>query len=111
MLRLSIPLLAFLLSSMLLPNLFAAESNFTHQEDIIYGRKYGTALRVDVFTPKERRSGAAVVLVVSRGWFSSHESINLPFAQVLLVRGYTVFAVVHGSQPKFTMPEAIADLH
>ena len=26
-------------------------------------------------------------------------------------RGYTVFAVVHGSQPRFTIPEAVADLN
>jgi acetyl esterase/lipase len=28
-----------------------------------------------------------------------------------LKRGYTVFAVVHGSQPKFTIPEIIQDMH
>ena len=26
-------------------------------------------------------------------------------------RGYTVFAVVHGSQPKFTIPEVLDDMH
>jgi acetyl esterase/lipase len=26
-------------------------------------------------------------------------------------RGYTVFAVVHGSQPKFTIPEILEDMH
>ena len=30
---------------------------------------------------------------------------------VLLQRGYTVFAVVHGSQPKFTIPEILGDMH
>jgi len=29
----------------------------------------------------------------------------------LLDRGYTVFAVVHGSQPRFTVPEIVADLN
>ncbi len=28
----------------------------------------------------------------------------------MVKRGYTVFAVVHGSQPRFTVPEAVADL-
>ncbi len=111
MLRLSTTLLALLLSSIILPQLRAAEPNYTHQEDVIYGRKFGTALTMDVFTPKEKANGAAVILVVSGGWFSAHESINLPFAQVMIDRGYTVFAVVHGSQPKFTIPEAIADLN
>lgn len=88
----------------------AAEPNFTRQEDVIYGRKFGTALTLDVFTP-QKPNGAAVVMVVSGGWFSAHEAINLQFIQPVLDHGYTVFAVVHGSQPKFTIPEAIADLH
>jgi dipeptidyl aminopeptidase/acylaminoacyl peptidase len=29
----------------------------------------------------------------------------------LLKRGYTVLAVVHGSQPKFTIPEVLEDMH
>jgi acetyl esterase/lipase len=109
--RLSLAVLALLLSSIFLPKLCAAESNYTRQEDVIYGRKFGTALTMDVFTPKEKANGAAVILVVSGGWFSAHESINVSFAQVMLDRGYTVFAVVHGSQPKFTIPEALADLN
>ena len=51
-----------------------------------------------------------MIWVVSGGWFSSHDSINLDFLRELLNRGYTVFAVVHGSQPKYTIPEAIADM-
>jgi acetyl esterase/lipase len=33
------------------------------------------------------------------------------FATAFLKRGYTVFAVVHGSQPKFTIPEILEDMH
>ena len=29
----------------------------------------------------------------------------------LIKRGYTLFAVVHGSQPKFTVPEIWQDMH
>src|SRR5581483_2005706 len=32
-------------------------------------------------------------------------------AQPFLKRGYTVFAVVHGSQPKFSIPEILEDMH
>ena len=28
---------------------------FSRQEDVVYGRKYGTALTMDVFTPKHLR--------------------------------------------------------
>jgi acetyl esterase/lipase len=88
-----------------------AEDAFTRQSDVIYGRKHGMALTMDVFKPKENANGAAVIWTVSGGWFSSHEHINLDFLRELLSRGYTVFAVVHGSQPHFTVPEAVADMN
>ena len=82
-----------------------------HKVDVVYGRKFGMALTMDVFTPRSNRSGAAVVWVVSGGWFSSHEAINTGFIGELLKRGYTVFAVVHGSQPRFTIPEIVKDMN
>ena len=33
------------------------------------------------------------------------------YIRPLLDRGYTVFAVVHGSQPRFTVPEIIQDMN
>ena len=45
---------------------------FTHKEDVIYGRKYGTALTMDVFTPKEKANGIGIIWAVSGGWFSDH---------------------------------------
>lgn len=84
--------------------------NYTRKDDVVYGRKHGMALTMDVFTPKEKANGAAVIWVVSGGWFSAREAINISFFKELLNRGYTVFAVMHGSQPKFTIPEAIADM-
>jgi acetyl esterase/lipase len=87
------------------------EPPFTRQEDVIYGRKFGTALTMDVFTPKQGANGAAVVFAVSGGWFSDPRSINVTLIGEFLRRGYTVFAVVHGSQPRFTIPEAVEDMH
>lgn len=90
---------------------FAAEpAKFTRTEDVIYGRKFGTALTLDVFKP-ETPNGIGLIFVVSGGWYSAHEAINLGFIQPFLDRGYTVFAVVHGSQPKFTIPEVLDDMH
>lgn len=83
---------------------------WTRTEDVIYGRKHGTALTLDVFKPS-KPTQAALVFVVSGGWFSSHESINPKVIAEFLRRGYTVFTVVHGSQPKFAIPEVIADMH
>ena len=83
----------------------------TVKEDVIYGRKFGTALTMDVFTPKKDAKGIGVILVVSGGFFSSHEAIQPAFVRPLSDRGYTVFAVVHGSQPRFTVPEIIQDMN
>ena len=83
------------------------------QQDVIYGRKYGVVLTMDVFKPKEP-NGAAAVFVVSGGWYSSHDFLNHAgplFINQLTSRGYTVFAVVHGSQPKYSIPEILQDMH
>jgi acetyl esterase/lipase len=104
----------FLISIALMPTAraeIADEPKYTRTEDVIYGRKYGTALTLDVFRPKRPPNGAAVVVVVSGGFYSSRESIVPSFFQPLLDRGYTVFAVVHGSQPRYTVPEIITDIH
>ncbi len=93
------------------PLLPAQDATFKRTEDIIYGRKFGVALTLDVFQPAKTNNGCAVIYMVSGGWFSSKESINPGFYKPFLDRGYTVFAVVHGSQPKFTIPEVTADIH
>jgi acetyl esterase/lipase len=85
-------------------------ADFSRAHDVIYGHKYGLAMTMDVFTPKKDANGAGIVLVASGGWFSRPEFINPVFCQDLLRRGYTVFAVLHGSQPKFTVPEIIEDI-
>ena len=84
--------------------------DFTRTEDVIYGRKFGTALTLDVFQPRPA-NGVGIILMVSGGWFSSHESISASFFRPLLNRRYTVFAVVHGSQPKFVITEIIPDIN
>ena len=88
-----------------------AEPSFARKEDVIYGRKYGIALTMDVFTPKKDVNGAAIVFVVSGGFFSSHEAIGPGLARPFLNRGYTVFAVVHGSQPRYQVPEIIQEMN
>jgi acetyl esterase/lipase len=52
-----------------------------------------------------------VVLLVSGGYFSSHDAISPMFLLPLINRGYTVFAVVHGSQPRYTVSEIIVDVN
>ena len=82
--------------------------------DVVYGRKAGMALTLDVFEPA-RKNGAAIVFIVSGGWLSSHDDPTLPhitpeYYDPYLARGYTVFAVIHSSQPFFTIPDMVLDL-
>jgi acetyl esterase/lipase len=84
---------------------------FTRTRDVIYGRHAGLALTMDVFAPKKDANGAAVIYVVSGGWFSNPDMISPAFAVPFTKRGYTVFAVVHGTQPKFTIPEILDDMN
>src|SRR5262245_39441981 len=83
----------------------------TRKEDVIYGRKFGTALTMDVFTRNAKANGAGVIFCVSGGWFSDHNAISIGMLKEFLKRGYTVFAVVHGSQPKFNLEEILQDMH
>ncbi|MEO7300430.1 MAG: alpha/beta hydrolase [Verrucomicrobiota bacterium] len=99
-------LLAVLVAS---PKVFA-EEKFQRTEDVIYGRKFGTALTLDVIHP-EKPNGYGILFMVSGGFFSSHEAINPGAYQPYLERGYTIFAIVHGSQPMFTISEIELDIH
>ena len=90
----------------------AQDANYTRIDDVIYGRKYGLAMTMDVFTPKEKANGKGVIFCVCGGWFSSKPGSTVsPYFKPFLDRGYVVFAVVHGSQPKFTIPEILEDMH
>lgn len=84
-------------------------AEYKRTEDVLYGRKFGTALTMDIFQPA-KPNGAGIIFVVSGGWFSSHEMIAPSVYKPMLDRGYKVFAVVHGSQPKFTIPEITLDM-
>ncbi len=83
---------------------------YKRTEDVIYHRKFGTALTMDVFEP-EKKNGAAVLFMVSGGFVSSHDGISAKTYHPFLERGYTVFAIVHACQPKFQIPDITQDIH
>jgi len=93
------------------PEARADGPSYERKEDVVYGRKYGTALTMDVFTPKAGANGKGVVFMASGGFHSSHDMIQPAFMTPFLDRGYTVFAVVHGSQPRFQVDEIVADVN
>jgi acetyl esterase/lipase len=84
---------------------------FARQSDVIYGRKHGVALTMDIFRPRKGAGGSAIVFVVSGGWFSGKRMVWPAWYRPLVRRGHTVFAVMHGSQPKYTIPEMAPDIH
>ncbi len=98
-----------LLVALTLPAAAQTKPDFQRTEDVIYARKFGTALTLDVFQPA-KPNGCGVIAIISGGFFSSHEAINPKALQPYLERGYTVFAVVHGSQPRFIIPEIMQDV-
>jgi len=80
--------------------------------DVVYGHKLGLAMTCDVFTPAKDANGAAVLFMVSGGWYSNWhppEQTQHMF-KPLTDKGFTVFAVRHGSSPKFSISEAVADV-
>jgi acetyl esterase/lipase len=106
------PILIILAAVPFAHNAFGAQPPaFDRKTDVVYGRKHGMALTMDVFTPKDNPNGAAIVWIVSGGWFSNHDAVNPQPIAEFLKRGYTVFAVVHGSQPRFTIPDITQDLN
>jgi acetyl esterase/lipase len=83
-------------------------------EDVIYGRKFGMALTMDVFQPA-RPNQRGIIFLVNGGWLSSKATplmvtIQPDYYRPFLDRGYTVFAVVTSSQPAFTIPDIMSDV-
>lgn len=92
-----------------LPAARSQNGNPERVRDVIYGRKHGMVLTMDVLKPA-RPNGIGVLWMVSGGWFSNHDNISPPMMKGFLDKGHTVFAVVHGSAPKFTVPEILPDI-
>ncbi len=89
-----------------------AETNGYLQEEFIYGRKDGVALTLIKVQPKVKSNGKAIIYVISGSWFSSYNGIEVPTAaaEQYLAKGYSIFAVIHGSQPRYAIPDAVSDL-
>jgi acetyl esterase/lipase len=109
-LRLLMQLTLWLLLAVTCTQARAQGNDPNHIRDVIYTHKVGVALTMDVFKPA-KPNGIGVIWMVSGGWVSNHEGINPGLAQFFTSRGDTVFEVVHGSQPKFTIPEIVQDIH
>jgi acetyl esterase/lipase len=79
---------------------------------VVYGHKAGMALTYDVFIPVDSANGAGIIHVVSGGWNSRYfppDTVAVNY-QPFLDLGYTVFSLRHGSNPQFSIPEAVSDV-
>lgn len=110
-----------------------SEENIIGKKDIVYRHKFGMNLTLDVFQPKD--SNRAAVLFFNSGGFYSpifvrqNENaagsrwllfqvtqgdktvdLGLRFSySQLLLNGFTVFDIRHGSGPRFTLDEIVED--
>lgn len=80
------------------------------QQDIVYHRTEGAAMTMDVFVP-ENPNGIGIIKIVSGGWKSSHGKVKEGFSSPFTDKGYTVFAVFHGSQPRYKVREIMGFMH
>jgi len=89
-----------------------AEKNSYPQEELVYGRKDGMGLTLIWIKPNTTSNGKAIISVVSGNWNSGYNGIEIPTARLeqYLAKGFTIFAVMHGSQPRFAIPEQVDDL-
>lgn len=105
----------------------------TLSKDVVYGRKYGLALTMDVYHPA-KPNGAAIVFINSGGFLSPYfrnkednlkgsewlvrnadpsfpsVDLGLKFSlEELLEEGYAIFDVTHSSSPKYMIQEILSD--
>ncbi|MHC4324637.1 MAG: prolyl oligopeptidase family serine peptidase [Planctomycetota bacterium] len=80
--------------------------------DVVYGHKHGMALTFDVYKPKQQANGTGILFIVSGGWYSNWRppEQSIGWFKPMLDKGFTVFAVRHGSSPKYVIPEIIEDV-
>ncbi len=82
---------------------------YEQKKDVVYGEVHGTGLLMDVFTPKEKPNGLAIVDVVSGAWYSDRNKIRdhtlAQIFQIYCARGYVVFAARPGSKTRYTAAE------
>ena len=87
----------------------------TRTRDVVYGRKFGMALTMDVWKPG-KQNGSGVIFIISGAFQSGIEMVDSGFFgpvifKPFLDRGCTLFLVSHGAQPKFTVSEIVPDIH
>lgn len=81
-------------------------------EELIYGRKDGIALTMLHLKPKSNSNGKVVLWVMAGSWYSSYWQAERSVrpSSMYLDKGFTVFLVILGSQPRYAIPDEIEDV-
>ena len=81
-------------------------------QEIIYGHKDGMALTMVHLPPSGQPKGKAIMVVVSGNWVSTYRRIPKPIqdASIYVRNGFSVFLVMHGSQPRYAVTDMVSDL-
>jgi acetyl esterase/lipase len=79
---------------------------------LIYGRKDGIALTMLHLKPKTNSNGKVVLWVMAGSWYSSYAQAERSVrpSSMYLDKGFTVFLVIVGSQPRYAIPDEIEDV-
>jgi acetyl esterase/lipase len=88
------------------------DNGATIESDVVYGYTDGVALIMDVIRPPRNHSNhRALIGNASGGWRSSRKGGVLEMAHgIAQADGYTVFVVMHGSQPRYTIDEIVPQM-
>jgi acetyl esterase/lipase len=89
-----------------------ADANTYPQEEFVYGRKDGMGLLMTQLKPKGKSNGKAIISVQAGSWFSNFTMVErgVYYKRQYLDKGYNVFMVVLGSQPRYAIPDQVEDL-
>lgn len=82
---------------------------FSQTSGIVYTRRNGRDLTLDVVKPA-RPSGSCVLVMVSGGWKSDAKKFQPWMAASFLRQGHTLVAISHLSQPQASVQEIVEDV-
>ena len=84
--------------------------DFTVTPGIVYTKRHGHELNLDVVKPANP-TGSGLLVMVSGKWKSDPRKFQPWMAASFLREGHTLFAISHLSQPEATIQEIVEDVH
>jgi acetyl esterase/lipase len=81
-------------------------------EEMVYGHKDGLALAMLQLSPAGKPNGKAIIRVVAGSWYSNYDMAEnyIMGSYDYLQKGFKVFHVMVGTQPRYNMTEQVADV-